>query len=645
MLAALGRADWKDLFDDNPDVANMGYRNKTLARGFLPGLEMGVGEHGVRALPGVVDGEKIKLFFNQLVRANLGELDIGRLPLPLSIVATDIGSGEKVVFRDGSLTRAMRASMSVPGLMAPVEVDGHKLVDGGLVDNLPVAEARARCHADVVIAVDVGSPLLKAEQVGSALTVAAQMIGILAHQNVAQSRQLLGPADIYLHPDLDGIGAGDFERYADAAARGRAAAEALADRIAALGVDAATYAAWRRAMLPERPASPRVDAVEVVGLKRVDADFVRRHLEVGTGAAVDTPELERDLLRIYGDGYFESVDYTLLLGRERNILRVMPNEKSWGPDYLRFGLSLESAVGNTSNYNLRAAYQRTWLNPLGGEWLSTLQVGTTPGIGTEFYQPLDRRQRFFVDPALHYEEETYNLYSHNQRITQYNIRRGNLDLMAGANVGLLGPVKLGWEERYRSADVEIGLPAFEIGAQTYGGWLASLDFDQMDRLYQPTRGWSLRASWFDSPQQGYTRAEADLRGAVPLGDTVLLGRASAAGATRGTLPVYDAAMLGGFLNLSGFAHGQLLGNSAVYGDLRAERIIGRMPLGLRGDLRLGVALEAGRVDGRFTETQLAGWQSSTAIYLGGETPLGMMYLGFGHAPHGMNNVFVFVGTP
>ena len=94
----------------------------------------------------MVTGQKIKAFFNQLVHDDRGERRIEDLPLKLSIVATDIGNGSRVVMREGSLTQAMRASMSVPGLMAPVERDGHKLVDGGLVDNVPIREVRERCN-------------------------------------------------------------------------------------------------------------------------------------------------------------------------------------------------------------------------------------------------------------------------------------------------------------------------------------------------------------------------------------------------------------------------------------------------------------------------------------------------------------------
>ena len=646
IVAELDKANWQDMFEDNPDYSNMNYRNKTISRAFLPGLEMGVSAKGVRSLPGVVDGEKIKLFFNQLVRANLGEQRIERLGLPLSIIATDIGTGEKVVFREGSLTKAMRASMSVPGLVAPLDYQGRKLVDGGLVDNLPVVEARDRCQADVLIAVNVGSPLLKAEEVGSLLTVAAQMVNILTEQNVAESLKQLHAADIYLQPDLAGIAAADFERFREAASRGREAALRVDDRLAALAVSPAEYDAWWKRVMQSRPDdNPVIDQIEITGQKRVPPDYVDRHITVRPGEPMDTAELEGNLLRMYGDGHFESVDYTLLRNRDKNILRVTPTEKTWGPDYLRFGLNLESAMNAESTYNLRAAYHRTWLNPLGGEWLTTVQVGNAPGISTDFYQPLDRRQRFFLQPSFSYASRTYNVHQNNRRIAQLDVREADLNLLGGVNVGLLGPVKFGWQERYRRNEIGIGMPMLSAESRRFGGWLTSIDFDQMDRLYAPTRGWSARGNYFSSAGEGYGRAELDLRGAYPVRDIVLLGRLYGAAATRGTLPGYDAASLGGFLNLSGFVKDQMLGDSALYGHMRAEKIVGHMPLGLRGDLRVGLALEAGRVDRRYTETQLQGWQRSTALYLGGETPLGMMYLGLGHAPNGMTNVFVFVGTP
>jgi NTE family protein len=236
MREQLAQADWQDLFIDNPEFSEISHRSKELARRYLPGSESGLDAQGLHYQGGVVAGQKIKLFFNALVRSNQGEHNIESLPLPLSIIATDIGSGERVVLRDGSLSQAMRASMSVPGLLAPLDYRGRKLVDGGLVDNVPIGEVRERCRPDVVIVVNVGSPLLKAEQVGSLLTVSAQMVNILTEQNVTRSLATLKPGDIYIKPNLDGISAGDFERNGEAAQRGREATEAVRKELSPFAV-------------------------------------------------------------------------------------------------------------------------------------------------------------------------------------------------------------------------------------------------------------------------------------------------------------------------------------------------------------------------------------------------------------------------
>jgi NTE family protein len=645
MREQLARADWNDMFVDNPEYSEMSYRNKTVARSFPPGTESGVSADGVKYQSGVVAGEKIKLFFNQLVRANQGERNIEDLPLPLSIVATDIGSGERVVFRDGPLSMAMRASMSVPGLLAPLDYRGRKLVDGGLVDNLPIGEVRERCRADVVIAVDVGTPLLKAEAVGSLLTVSAQMVNILTGQNVSRSLATLTTRDIYLQPDLEGISAGDFARSGETADRGRQAAEAMSKQLAALALDAPTYAAWWKGIEVSSRVSPRIDDVEIVGLQRVNPAALERHLHVQPGQTIRPAEINHDLLRMYGDGWYESVDYTVLSQRERNILRITPVEKSWGPDYLRFAVNVQADNSQGSSFVLRAAYHKTWLNDLGGELMVTGDIGSVSRLGVNVYQPLDARQRLFVEATSGIEQSRVNIYQDDHRIAQYKVTESGVGLSLGANIGLLGPLRLGWLERHRLFELDIGSPSLPNAEQTFGGWKASLDFDQFDRLHFPTRGWSAQVSLFDSPPMGYSRLDADLRAAYTLGGTVLNGRLRYTASPKGVLPIYDAGALGGFLNLTAFAPNQILGDDIVYGGVHAEQILGRPPLGLRGDLRVGLALEAARVGTRFTESSRSGILDSTALYVGGETPFGPAYLGFGYSTSRVSNLFLFIGTP
>ena len=97
--------------------------------------------------------------------------------------------------------------------------------------------------------------------------------------------------------------------------------------------------------------------------------------------------------------------------------------------------------------------------------------------------------------------------------------------------------------------------------------------------------------------------------------------------------------------MSGFAPNQIFGDSVSFGSVRIEKIVGELPLGLRGDMRVGMSLESGKVGGRYTESELNGWQNSLAIYAGGETPLGPVYAGYGYSPNGMSQVYLFIGTP
>ena len=645
MLQAMDEADWRDMFMDSPAASDINARNRNLSRRFLPGSEIGITPNGAVPLPGVVSGQKIKLFFNKLVRSEYGEPQIENLKMPLSVIATDLVSGDKVVFQKGSLTKAMRASMSVPGLMSPVEDGGTRLVDGGLVDNVPIDEVRKRCNPDIVIALNVGSPLLKANEIGSLVSVAGQMVNILTEQNVTKSLASLKPTDIYIKPNLEGITAGDFERYAETAKRGRVAAEAVIGQLRKLSQGDNQYAAWWASVVPDRSMQPIIDSVEVAGIKRTNKDVIATRFKGYEGKPLDPKRINTDMMQTYGESEFDSVDYSLVTARDRNILRVTPIEKEFGPDYVRAGINLDSTLGREATYDLRLAYHKTWLNSLGGEWLTGVQIGNKPKLFTEIYQPLDPARRFFVDGGISYQREPLKIWQNNKNIADYKVDEVRLDLMSGMQVGMLGAVRLGWTERHREANLETGTTSIERGSKTFGGWVARVDFDQFDRLYLPTRGWAVRGSYFDSPSENYSKAELEMRLSRSIGGLIFHGRVYGAGSPRGDLPVFDPVTMGGFLNMSGFARNQVVGDSVSYGSIRAEKVVGQLPLGLRGDMRVGVALESGKVGGRYTETNLDGWQNSVAIYAGGETPLGPVYAGYGYAPNGMSNIYIFVGTP
>jgi NTE family protein len=311
---------------------------------------------------------------------------------------------------------------------------------------------------------------------------------------------------------------------------------------------------------------------------------------------------------------------------------------------LRLGVEIEASE-KENEIALRAAYHRKWINALGGEWLSGIQFGERSSLFTEFYQPLDARQRWFVEPVLAFSRDRLNVYQDDNRIAEYRLRRKVALFNIGANIGVLGALRVGYTYRKFDTAIETGATTLPTGEKTIKGWQAVLEFDQFNRPFFPSSGWYSRIDYFHAQEGGYARLGADLRAARTWAPYVLNGRLLYVGSPTGRVPVADAGSLGGFLQLSGFQRNQILAGDLRFASIRGERVIGRMPLGLRGDLRIGMSLETGKARDRYTETNLDGWQQAVALYLGGETPLGPLYFGAGYAKGGHKSVYLFLGLP
>lgn len=653
IIDLVGKTDWNTMFDDSAGREAVNMRRKELDDRFYSGIELGVSRDGVRFREGAVSGEKLKLFFNQLVRSDLGDRAIEQLALPLAIIATDIGNGERVAMRTGNLTTAMRASMSVPGLIAPVTRDGRKLVDGGLTDNVPVAEVRALCNPDVVIAVNVGSPLLKPDEVTGVVTVLSQVVNLLTEQNVAESLSLLTPKDIYIQPDLGDITATAFTKQLKAAEKGREATLAKAGELRRFSLEPAQYGAWRdhiRFAAPHAP--PVIDQVAIAETRFVSPATIRGGIGQQEGEPLDSRKLERDLVREFSQGDLHSLDYSVVKERDRTILKITPVEKPWGPNYLRFGLNLASDLRSESSYNFRALYRRTWINSYGGEWLLGGQIGSEQAISTEFYQPLDLRHVFYVRPYGSTALRKTPLYFGGDRLAVYRVQENNGGIDFGVNLGVFGQASIGWVEKRLGAVLDTG-PDFLLNlTERLAGPTAALSIDTYDQPFFPTHGVRLEVTHFDAQRvrlstglAPYARTEARLGGAVSHGRWTFLGGLEGGTATKGTLPLADAFTLGGTRRLSGFANDQMLGGGYTFGRAEAQyRLSFASPLyGLT--LLGGIVAEAGRMEKPFTETTLNGWQRSFGAYIAANTFLGPVYLGVADAKNGKGRFYLFIGTP
>lgn len=191
--------DWDDLFVDDTARADQPFRRKRDDNLALFGPKLGIGRDASLVKSGVIAGQKISFLFESLVKERTQAEDFDELPIPYRAVAADIATARKVVLSHGDLAMAMRSSMSVPGVFEPVPHQGHLLVDGGIVDNVPVDVLRDM-GADILIVVDVGGGLTAREDLNSSFAVIGQLINMLVDGNSQAQLASLTGRDVLITP-------------------------------------------------------------------------------------------------------------------------------------------------------------------------------------------------------------------------------------------------------------------------------------------------------------------------------------------------------------------------------------------------------------------------------------------------------------
>ncbi|WP_158218792.1 patatin-like phospholipase family protein [Roseateles aquatilis] len=615
------------------------------------GPEIGINDRGRLALPkGAVAGVSLEAVLRRFtVRQRSRSFD--ELPIPFRAVATDLTTAEMVVLDHGDLGLAIRASMALPALVNPVEIDGRLLVDGGVSRNLPVDVVRAM-GADVVIAVNIGTPLQTREGLTSLLSVSEQMVRILTAKNVAQSLTELRESDVLITPEVSGIALTDFDHLLDASVAGEAATRRLAPRLRGLSVDEGTYAALEQRRLTDRVAAGRIDAIEIDGLNRVNEATVRAGMDSRVGTDFDATTADADIKRLFARGDFERVGYAYSdMPDGRRVLSVSLNEKSWGPQYLRFGLGLSTDLAGSSYFDLRVGHRATWLNSLGAEWRNDLQLGHTDRLSTEWYQPLVPSQTLFASASAQVSREPFDLYDDRLRIARYRKESEELRLDAGVALRNTGEFRIGLRRGTLRLGTDTGLiPGRDLVPTTdIGGVETRLQLDTLDSLRFPRQGYAVDLRLYRShtalgAADTYSKLDLALRGAMSWGPHSLRAAYFGShGLGSGTLPDYELEQLGGFLRLSGYRTGQFVGTGMRMGRLvYSYRVTSP---GLLDGIHVGASIEVGRILDPAALTPRTGTLRSNAMYFAVDTPIGPLYIGYGRASAKDSAVYVFLGAP
>ena len=642
------KTDWNQVFSDRPPRAEVSTRRKIEDYKTLFAPEFGISKEGIALPKGVLSGVSIESYLRLLTgpaRTN----DFGNLPVPFRAVAADIVTGEAVVLQRGSVSQAMRASMSVPGAMAPVEIEGKLLVDGGIVNNLPIDEARKLC-ADTVIAVNISTPPLKREELTSAVSVSLQLINLLGKANVDQQLKSLGERDVLIEPELGDISAGSFDRAADAIKIGENAARALADKLKRYSVPPEQYAALRSQQVAGRAELGKVDEIRFEGLQRTNPEVLQPLVQSQPGEPLNEEKIAADLRRIYGRGDYESVGYRIAEEGGRRILLIQPREKTWGPDYLRFGVGLATDFSGLSPFNILASYRKTWMNRLGGEWLTEVQIGNRPSIFTEFYQPINERGHVFVAPYLRFGQTIEGVYTDGHRIADYKVKESRFGFDFGAVLGTWGEARIGPVLRRVEAKVETGSPVLPGIHEDASGIAVRMYADQMDHAWFPRSGHrALVNAYAGSKALGaardYQRLGANYTAVHSFGAHTFNFNVAGGISFNSDLPAYDGFSLGGPLNLSGYQISEFSGRRMAFARVQYYNRAFALPDLLGSGVYVGASLEAGRVKDSFVPPADSGKLYSGSIFLGADTFLGPAYLGWGWGQGGRSAIYLLLGVP
>jgi len=645
----VGSLDWAAALSDDPDREDLSFRRKQDDQQAPIDFELGIRGTELVLPKGAIQGQKLDLLLRELMLGTSHIKDFDELPIPFRAIASDIERGEIWVMDKGDLAQSIRASMSVPGVFAPVRIDGRLLVDGGLVGNLAV-DVMQEMGVDVIVAVDVEFPLYGPDELDSALTISEQMLTILIRKETLRQIDRLEEQDILIRPDLGTFGSTNFGEILDTIGPGQVAAREQTEKLIVLSVDQADWDNYlAKRVRPTTPAS-HLAFVRVIHDGELASKVLASKLSIEAGDPIDHASLAHNADRLYGLGLYEKVSYELVEENGETGVEYRARRKSWGPNFLQFGVSLEDDFEGSTSINLEARMTRAGINRLGAEWRNDLRLGTDPKLFSEFYQPLSFDSRLFIAPHLSLEQSNINAFAADSTIARLRLSEAEAGIDLGRELGRIGEFRVGVFRGLGEARVKVGDPALPNIDFNTGGAFARLRFDSLDNIRFPRRGlrsdltWTLSRPGFGADFK-FDTIEGEATQTWSRGKNSLQLGLSYATTLESDGALQDFFPMGGFLRLSGLERGEIAGPHAALAKLVYYRRVGDTSGLLDTPIYLGLSAEAGNVWGTRSEMSFDTMLINGSIFAGFDTFLGPVYLAAGFAERGQSNFYLFIGAP
>ncbi|MEC6823173.1 patatin-like phospholipase family protein [Photobacterium piscicola] len=657
--------NWNTGYIDRASRNDLSLRRKKQGDTYQLHTDLGLDINGeFKSRPGAFQGQGLAVILRQLT-VNLPALKtFDQLAIPYRSVATDITKVTPVIIDSGNLATAMQASMTVPGALKPVHLDGKLLVDGGVVNNMPVDVAK-QLGAEVIIAVDLRDSLMPKKDLDSALNIVSQLTTFMTNASADYQKSLMKPNDIYLQPNVSFMTAADFDKLDQAYQAGRKIAQASLPRLLRYQLSTSDYAKYnkeknmRRVKLSAHD-SYFIDDIEIINNTNLPDKTLLAQLELKTGKVISNNELEQSVKRLQSEDIYGRINYSIKQKDNKNILVMDINEKSWGPGYLNFTLAFEDDFESRSDFSFGAQYIYTDLTDKGGEWLLEWKLGSWKDISTELYFPIDYQQHFFTAFGAATSNEirrfdnfnAYNLNTEGLKNIDAKYNQTNAYAEMGWNIRPWAALTLGYKGQ--TGSIAVSALDSKENYDLYGPYL-DLSYDDLDSFFFPSYGSYLNG------EIGYSNTlRRPMSGESESGDTVYYNLSlikpftydkhtvvfsikTAGSDADNLLPIY-AQDLGGLFNLSGYHRYELNGRySALTSLIYRYRVIDNNFGAFKFPVYVGGSLEKGGV---WDRTSAMSWHSAItagSVYVAVDSILGPVYLSYGQTSTGESSFYLSLG--
>jgi len=445
---------WNTIIGGEIPYEDLSFRRKEDLTAYPNSFHLGL-KHGLSLPSGLNTGHLITLLIDRETLPYSEVKTFDELPIPFRCVATDLVSGKEIIFRDGQLAEALRATMSIPAIFSPVRNGEQVYVDGGLVGNLPTDVVRAM-GADIVIGVHLEVSPAKASEITSLVSVLGRSIDVVIRDN--EIRGLAG-ADLVVKVDVHQFNSMDYEKSETIIGIGK---EAAAGKTTVLTPYSLDDSAWRD-YLERRDTRKKthVAVPQYVKVEGVDPEAqanIERFLKPLVGKPVDTKKLDHLLTRLAGIGKFSRVGYRMgsINGQDGLIFTV--HEKDYAPPILQLGFEVDgSEIGDV---NFTQAARLTFMDVAGyrSEWRVDALFGNTYGVQTELYRPLTAISKWFVAPRAGASENAFKIYNRNNPRAEYRLRRTSIGADVGYGFSRFTEVRAGYESDISTPTFASALP-------------------------------------------------------------------------------------------------------------------------------------------------------------------------------------------